>query len=122
MGDSRSGKIFSQGSSVSEYDDALQNGLDVSTDDIFQTFVRKAADTGWPQEIIDKISLSLAGGDISLLFDPELEAAIADLEYGVPGSPAKAAIRGFTGDAAEKISEILAEHGLNALFDRGVFS
>lgn len=104
------------------YFDTLHESLEANKQVLLETFTARASMLGWPEDIIADINMRFDDANISLEYAENLSRDISNLEYGSDEVPARAAIRNFTGDVGESISDIMINKGIDTLFDRGVFS
>lgn len=80
-------------------------------------FAEMAKQAGWPEDLIQEISVHINDGSVTLTYDAELQKKIHDLEYGHLSSPPTAVIRKFSKDATksmslEDVSKLLEHEGL----------
>jgi len=104
------------------YLDALNNNLEKHSDHFSEAFAKRALIHGWPEKVVQDTRVAFQDGDMALTYDDRLSDEIMDLEYGSLNVPARAAIRNFTASVSPSIEDILIDHGINQLFNRGVFS
>lgn len=54
-----------------------------------------AANAGWPEAIVNQLSVIVKAGDLEISYPPSITKQINDLEYGTETEPPKMAIRRF---------------------------
>ena len=104
------------------YEDILQQSLNDNNQYLKDSFAYTATAYGWPKDIIDNIELVFHDNDIHISYDDQFSQQLSDLEYGNIETPAKAAIRNFTGNIDDDLMSIFSDYGIDSLFKRGVFS
>jgi len=87
-----------------------------------QPFFKESADQhGWPSDISSKMTIRVDSAGVHVEYEPDLEKAIQDLEYGDLKSRPKAALRNFSAESDRIIDLIYANKGIDHLIDKGVF-
>jgi hypothetical protein len=93
---------------------AVEN-LILSEDALAEDFKKFALDAGWPQELINQITIKFDGEDINFVTSPEAQPIMEALEYGGMDSPANSAIRRWTATLDKPVSDTFAQAYLDAV-------
>jgi hypothetical protein len=72
---------------------------------------------GWPQEVIDALSIKFDGSSLSVDYPTAMSKTIDDLEYGKDAEPPNPVIRSFIYRSSETVESVLANRSINTLFD-----
>lgn len=72
-------------------------------------FAQSAASAGWPEELIQQISIQIDTNSVDLVYDSQLQKQIHDLEYGHLSAPPTAVIRNFGKTVTPDLEETLLE-------------
>lgn len=103
------------------FDNFSAGVLEQSTQRLQELMKTTVEGRGWPQEVIDRLRIEAAEGDVKLIVPEEMMETVSNLEYGVPGQSSKAALREYSYTLDLTIASILESHGVDELLRRGVF-
>lgn len=82
----------------------------------------KAAQAGWPADIVVQLSVVAVDGDLRFDYPEELSSKVEDLEYGTVNSTPSAVLRPFEARFVSDIAEMMDSEYLDALYDMGAFN
>lgn len=81
-----------------------------------------ATASGWPKTVIDVLSVSFDGSNITVEYPPQMARIIDDLEYGNASDLPNSVIRSFIYRSGDTVKSVLANRSVSNLFEsEGVF-
>lgn len=79
-----------------------------------------ASESGWPQDVTDKVTVTMNPNGINLTYDEALDNKIFDLEYGKFHEPPRPAIRKFKARSSNIVDKIALDRISEKLKGQGV--
>lgn len=81
-----------------------------------------AKNSGWPQSVINALSITFDGSDIIVDYPKQLSQIVDNLEYGNGSDLPNSVIRAFIYRSGDTVRSVLANRSVNNLFElEGVF-
>lgn len=97
----------------------VENLIKVKADDGSEEMTKvlreRAADAGWPEEVVNNLSITFDGSNIKFDFPQHLEEQVYDLEYGTLTQPPSAVMRGLMYRIAGFMDEIIDDELLDTM-------
>lgn len=80
-------------------------------------FKQLASESGWPQQVVESLSISFDGNDLSADYPQGLKQIVEDLEYGKGASRPNSVIRSLKYRADDIVKDVYMERSVLKLFE-----